>query len=125
MIMSEKKTLTVAAAATSATHTTGPFHGRVVCVKVDPGAAMATSATLKIYGETDGLGAPDYFFTLTFPASEAEMIVYPLVPTTTNDGATATNPLNYVPRVVDGPIKIDLASAAAADAVTVTVFVES
>jgi hypothetical protein len=120
-----KVSLTVAAAATSATATTtSRVRGTIEKIELDPGD-MATSATLKIY-EADTVlatGTRDHFLSYTFPASQVELVVYPLKATTTNDGSTATNPLNYVKYVVDGKITVDLGSAAAADSVDVYIYV--
>lgn len=127
-IESEKVTLTVPTAATSVSATTTKvFSGRLVKVEIDPGAAMSTSATLKAYQATTALATStrDHYLNYTFPASEVELVVYPLVATTTSDGSTATNPLHYVQHAVDGPITCDLASATAADACVVEFFVES
>jgi hypothetical protein len=116
-------TLTVAAAATSATFTSASkFRGTVEKVEIDPGAAMATSATLKGYEANSPLTAPDYFLNFTFPASEVERVIYPAVATLLNTGEAAVT-ARTVPYVVNDYLRIDLGSAAAADSVRVRVYV--
>lgn len=135
MIDSEKISLTVAALGTTATGcTVKRFSGRVVKIEIDPGAAMASNATLKVYQEDTPLATTtrDHYLDYTIPASEVELVFYPLVLTTLNTGAETTATYDgtrvvktFVPRVVNGAIRADLASAVAGDAIAVTVFVES
>ena len=83
-------TLTVATAATSATATSDRIYSGIVRkIEVDPGAAMATSATLKGYeaGTPLATGTRDHFLNYTFPESEVELVIYPKVLTTLNTGA--------------------------------------
>jgi hypothetical protein len=117
-------TLTVAAAATTATFTsTSKFRGTIEKIEIDPGAAMATSATLKIYEANSPLAVPDYFLNLTFPASEVERIIYPRVDAALkNDGTALTTTVSEKYVCCDN-IKVDLASAAAADSVKVRIYI--
>ena len=121
-------TLTVATAATTATATSDlALHGRVVKVELDPGAAMATSATLKGYEANTPLatGTRDHFLNYTFPASEVELVIYPLFESSTlNTGAALTTKQSQ-PYIVCDALTIDLAAAVAADSVRVRVYVES
>lgn len=138
-IESEKLSIIVAAEATTGTATsTKQFNGRVVKIEIDPGD-MATSATLKAYCEKTALatGTRDHCLNYTFPESQAELVIYPMKACTDNTGAAIyayqgidtedpdVNVPLYQPYVVDGAIKLDLASAAAADSVSVTFYVES
>lgn len=134
MLRSEKLSLTVPAEGTSVSATTkGIFSGRVVKVEIDPGAAMATNATLKVYQADTPLatGTRDHYLNYIFPASQVELVVYPTVLTTLNTAAETTATYDgtrvvktFVQPVVNGPITADLASAVAADATAVWVFVE-
>lgn len=118
-------TLTVATAATSATVTSTEFYsGRVIKVIVHPGSAMATSATLKAYEANTPLTTPDYFLNLTFPASEVERIIYPVVDATLKNDGTAVTTARSTDYYICDQIKIDLASATAADSVQVQVYVD-
>lgn len=119
-------TLTVAAEATTATATSdGHFNGYIRKIEIDPGAAMATSATLKMYEANTPLatGTRDHFLNYTFPASEVEFVIYPHVAGKEND-ATAADPTVSVPYVVCDQLRADLASAVAADSVRIRVYVE-
>lgn len=118
-------TLTVAAGATSATATSpDAFAGHIVKVEIDPGD-MATSATLKGYEANTPLatGTRDHFISYTFPASQVELVVYPLFESSTaNTGSALTSKLSQHYIVCD-QLKLDLESAAAADSVRVRVYV--
>jgi hypothetical protein len=126
-------TLTVAASATSATFTsTSRFRGTIEKIEIDPGAAMTTSATLKGYEANTPLatGTRDHFLNYTFPASEVELVFYPVKPVTLNTGVAETGTydgthaiVDYTKYVVDDYLKIDLASATAGDATTVRIYV--
>lgn len=120
-------TLTVAAAATTATATSKDyFAGTVRKIEIDPGSAMATSATLKAYEANTPLatGTRDHFLALTFPASEVEQVIYPRVDAALkNDGTALTTTVSDAYVVCD-QLRVDLASAAAADSVRVRVYVE-
>ena len=122
-------TLTVPTAATSVSVTSSTkFRGKIQKIELDPGAAMATSATLKGYqADTTLLTATrDHFLNYTFPASEVELVFYPLKPATTNAGVAveyASSYPVYVPYVVDGHLTVDLAAAVAGDSVIVKIFV--
>ena len=118
-------TLTVASGTTATFTSSSKFRGTIEKIEIDPGAAMSTSATLKGYEANTDLatGTRDHFLNYTFPASEVELVIYPLVATTTNDGSTATSPLNYSKYVVNDNLKVDLAAATVADAVTVRIYV--
>jgi hypothetical protein len=124
-----KVSLTVAAAATSATATTtSRVRGTIEKIVLDPGGAMATSATLKGYEKDTPLatGTRDHFLDYTFPASEVELVFYPMKPVTTNAAAATTydgTRLIYTKYVVDDYLTIDLGSAAAADSVVVYIYV--
>lgn len=125
-IESEKLSITVATAATSGTATsTKQFSGRVVKIEIDPGT-LSASATLKAYCEKTALatGTRDHYLDYTVPNPAVELVIYPHVAGNLNTGAAA-NPTISVPRVVDGAIRLDLASATAADSVSVTFYVES
>lgn len=121
-------TLTVATAATSATATSDlAFHGRVVKVEIDPGAAMATSATLKGYEANTPLatGTRDHFLSYTFPGSEVELVIYPLFDSSTLNTGAALSTKASQSYIVCDTLTIDLAAAVAADSVRVRVYVES
>jgi hypothetical protein len=118
-------TLTVAAGATSATATSaGYFAGTIRKVEIDPGD-MATSATLKIYEANTPLATEtrDHCFTYTFPASQVELVAYPMVAALDNDGSSLTTATS-VPFVVCDKLTVDLASATAADSVRVRVYIQ-
>jgi hypothetical protein len=127
-------TLTVATGATSATETSeDAFVGEVVKIEIDPGAAMATSATLKAYEANTPLatGTRDHFLDFTFPASEVERVIYPRVLTMLNTGDETTDTYDgtrviktFAPYYVCDQLKIDLASAVAADATRVRIYVK-
>lgn len=119
-------TLTVAAAGNSATATSPErFAGTIRKVCLDPGAAMATSATLKGYETNTPLatGTRDHFIDYVFPASEVELVIYPTAAGTLNTGAAPTPTISLAPVVCDY-LTLDLASAAAADSTRVRVYVE-
>lgn len=118
-------TLTVAAAATSATVTSNEvFCGQVVRVEIDPGAAMTTSATLKGYEANTALatGTREHFINYTFPASEVELVIRPLAAAVAVGGGALTTATS-VPIYVSDQLTIDLESATAADATRVRVYV--
>lgn len=126
-------TLTVAATATTATFTsTSKFRGTVEKIEIDPGAAMATSATLKGYEANTPLDTTtrDHFLDFTFPASEVNRVFYPMKTTTLNTGVAetatydGTHALVFQTKyVVDDYLRIDLAAAVAGDSVTVRIYV--
>ena len=121
-------TLTVATAATSATATSDDaLHGKVVKVELDPGAAMATSATLKGYEANTALatGTRDHFLNYTFPGSEVELVIYPLFDSSTLNTGAALSTKSSQPYIVCDALTLDLAAAVAADSVRVRVYVES
>ena len=119
-------TLTVATGATSATATsTDYFSGYIRKIEIDPGAAMATSATLKGYEANTPLatGTRDHFLSYTFPASEVELVMYPLVESSVlNTGGALTTKESQAYCVCD-QLKIDLELATAGDSTRVRVYV--
>ena len=119
-------TLTVAAGAETATATSDDaFSGFIRKVELDPGD-MATSATLKGYEAATPLatGTRDHFLNYTFPASQVELVIYPLFESSSlNTGSALTTKFSQ-PYVICDQIRVDLASAAAADSVRVRVYVE-
>ena len=127
-------TLTVATAATSATATSDRIYSGIVRkIEVDPGAAMATSATLKGYeaGTPLATGTRDHFLNYTLPESEVELVIYPKVLTTLNTGAETAATYDgtevvktFADYVVCDYLTLDLASAAPADSVRVRIYVE-
>jgi hypothetical protein len=120
-----KLSLTAAPAATSATATSSTkFRGTVEKIELDPGAAMATSATLKGYGANTALatGTRDHFLNYTFPASEVELVFYPMTPATSSTGGALTTATS-TKFVIDDYITVDLASCVAGDSVDVYVYV--
>lgn len=119
-------TLTVAAGATEASATSQDyFCGKVLKVELDPGD-MATSATLKGYEANTPLATStrDHFINYTFPASQVELVIYPLFESSTlnTGGALTTKESQHY--VVSDKLTLDLASATAADSVRVRVYVE-
>ncbi len=124
-------TLTVAAAETTATWTSKTaYSGEVVRVEIDPGAALTASATLKGYeaGTALATGTRMHFLNYTVPNPAVERQFVPLVAATTNAGVAVTYALDmpiYVPIAVSGKLKVDLASATAADSVTVRIYVKA
>lgn len=124
-------TLTVATGATTATFTSSTkFRGTIEKIEIVPGAAMATSATLKGYEANTPLTTPDYFLDFTFPESEAEATLYPLKPCVNANGNNTTVVASYADGypictkfVVNDYLKLVLASAVAADSVRVRVYV--
>ena len=126
-------TLTVGAAVTSATFTsTSKFRGTVEKIEIDPGAAMTTSATLKGYEANTPLATAtrDHFLNYTFPASEVELVWYPVKPIALNTGVAETATydgthaiVDYTKYVVNDYLTIDLASATAGDSVRVRIYV--
>lgn len=124
-------TLTVATDETTATATSRQtFKGTIEKVEIIPGAAMATSATLKAYEANTGMTTPDYFLDYTFPESEAQVTIYPLRPCTNVGGSNTTVVVSYADGypvctkfVVCDQLKYELASAAAGDSVTVRTYV--
>ena len=120
-------TLTVAAGATTATATSPlGMGGQIRKVELDPGAAMATSATIKGYETNTPLatGTRDHFLSYAFPASEVELVIYPLFESSTlNTGAALTTKQSQAYTVCD-TLTLDLAAAVAADSVRVRVYVQ-
>ena len=118
-------TLTVAAAATTATATSQfKYKGYIEKIELDPGD-MATSATLKGYEANTPLATEtrEHFCDYTFPASQVELVFHPRVNVATqNTGANLTVPVSEKYAVCDY-LKLDLASAAAADSVRVRVYI--
>lgn len=125
-------TLTVATAATSATATSdSAFYGKIAKIEIDPGAAMATSATLKGYEANTPLatGTRDHFLNYTFPESQVELVMYPRVAAVINTGTAAyyndeSDEEVMTQYVVCDALTVDLASAVAADSVRVRIYVE-
>lgn len=134
MIRSEKLSLTVATAATTATATTkGIYRGQIAKIEIDPGDQMEENATLKVYQSDTPLatGTRDHYLNYTFPASKVELVVYPMNLTTLNTAAETTATYDgtrvvktFKPYHVNGYITADLAAAVAGDAVNVWIFVE-
>lgn len=124
-------TLTVATDETTATATSRQtFKGTIEKVEIIPGAAMATSATLKAYEANTDMDTPDYFLDYTFPESEAQVTIYPLRPCTNVGGSNTTVVVSYADGypvctkfVVCDQLKYELASAAAGNSVTVRTYV--
>ena len=117
-------TLTVAALGTTATFTSASkFRGKIEKIELDPGD-MATSATIKGYEANTPLatGTRDHFLDYTFPASQVELVFYPHLAGTLNTGAAANPTISRQYAVCDN-LRIDLASAAAADSVKVRIYV--
>jgi hypothetical protein len=117
-------TLTVPTALTTISATSDmAFGGEIVKIEIDPGAAMATSATLVAYDADTGMTAPESFLSLTFPASEVERTIYPALVTLLNTGEAAVT-ARTVPYIICGRITATLASAVAADSTRVRVYVK-
>ena len=118
-------TLTAATGATTATGTSDDaFSGIVRKVEIDPGTLTA-SATLKGYEANTPLatGTRDHFVDYTVPSPAVELVLYPMVAAKEKDG-TAADPTQSLSYVVCDNLKLDLASATAADSVRVRVYVE-
>ena len=121
-----EETLTVATGATTATASSpSVLAGKIAKVELDPGSAMATSATLKGYEKNTPLatGTRDHFLNYIFPESEVELVIYPMVAAKENDG-TAADPTQSRCYTVCDNLRLDLASAVAGDSVTVRIYVE-
>jgi len=121
-------TLTVAAAGTSATFTSSSkFRGTIEKIELDPGT-VTENATIKGYEANTDLatGTRDHFLNYTVPASEVELVFYPVKPLTTNAGVAVSYADGYPAYgkyVVNDQLRIDLASATAADSVTIRIYV--
>jgi len=119
-------TLTVAAAATTATATSDhPMAGRVVKVVLDPGAALSANYTIKGYeaGTSLATGTRDHFINYTV-ATAVELVIYPMFESSTlNTGAALTTKSSQSYIVCD-KLKLDLASVVAGDVLRVLVYVE-
>lgn len=117
MITQQTITATVATGATTATAETVLIKGEILKVSFDvTGASM--DINLDSVGETVAQAIIDY-------TGNTDSTFYPRTPTVDNAGAAnslyaATFPV-YVPFVVYGNLKLTLASAAAAETVTMTV----
>ncbi len=102
-----KTTVTIAAGATTASiEPSNRISGTVVAVWLDPGTLTA-SATIKGYSQTDDISTPTYFIDYTVP----------------NPAVETRAALNARLRVF-GKLEIDIASATAADSVTIYVWVD-
>ncbi len=120
-------TLTVATAATSATATSGEgFSGYIRKIEIDPGTLTA-SATIKAYEANTALatGTRDHFLNYTVPSPAVEVVIYPLFESSSaNTGSALTTKESQAYCVCD-TLKVDLASATAADSVRLRFYVES
>lgn len=124
-------TLTVPTGETTvAASSDSKYRGTIEKIEIIPGAAMATSATLKGYEAGSPLTAPDYFLDFTFPESQVEAVLYPLKPCVNAGGNNTTVVVSYATGfpictkfVVNDKLKLVLASAVAGDSVRVRVYV--
>lgn len=124
-------TITVATDETTGSFTSSTkFRGTIEKVEIIPGAAMATSATLKAYEANTDMTTPDYFLNYTFPESEAQVTFYPLKPCVNVSGNNTTVVASYADGypictkfVVCDNLKVDLAGAIAGNSVTVRIYV--
>lgn len=120
-------TLTVATGATTASETsTDYFTGIVRKIEIDP-STLTASATIKGYEANTPLatGTRDHFIDYTVPDPATEAVFYPLVESSATNANGALTTKFSQPRVVCDQLKLDVASATAADSVRVRVYVES
>ena len=124
--------LSLAITASTSTYAVSPsrYRGTVEKIELDPGAAMSTSATLKGYAVETALtgtstlaaGTRDQFLNYTFPASEVELVFYPMTPATSNTGGALTTAAS-TKYIVDGYLRVDLEAGTVGDAVDVYIYV--
>jgi hypothetical protein len=124
-----KLPLAITASTSTYAISTSRYRGTIEKVELDPGAQMATSATLKGYQvetstgtSTLAAGTRDQFLNYTFPASEVELVFYPMVGATANTGGALTTATS-TKYVIEGYIRVDLEAGAVGDSVDVYVYV--